>query len=108
MPPTSEVTVLVPAIDLGAARNADNQRSAHQAISEALDVLRTAVNRVLLRQMRPTPASTSGPLIAVTVDPAAPVDGEIWFFLDGGTPESLSLRIRRAGVTYDVPLFTFP
>lgn len=44
----------------------------------------------------------------LSADPTSPADGTAWFFLDGATPESLSLRVRRGGVTYDIPLFTFP
>ncbi len=44
----------------------------------------------------------------LTVDPVAPADDKAWFFRDGGTPETLSVRVRRAGVTYDFPVGTFP
>lgn len=46
--------------------------------------------------------------LMLTSDPASPANDTWWFFRDGGTPENLSLRVRRSGVTYDVPLFTFP
>ncbi len=41
-----------------------------------------------------------------TADPATPVNGTLWFFDDGGTPSNLSVRVRKAGVTYEIPLGT--
>jgi hypothetical protein len=39
-------------------------------------------------------------------DPASPVNGTVWFFDDGGSPASLSIRWRKGGVTYDFPIGT--
>jgi hypothetical protein len=42
----------------------------------------------------------------LTSDPASPIDGTVWFFDDGGSPASLSIRWRKAGVTYEFPIGT--
>ena len=45
-------------------------------------------------------------LAVVTADPASPVDGTAWLFDDAGSPSNISLRIRKGGVTYDLPIGT--
>lgn len=47
----------------------------------------------------------------ITIPTGAPtltVNGTGEFWLDGLTPETLYLRVRRGGVDTDVPIFTFP
>lgn len=43
---------------------------------------------------------------ALTADPSPLVDGMVWYFDDGGSPASLVLRWRKAGVTYEFPIGT--
>lgn len=43
-----------------------------------------------------------------SADPSSPVNGTFWFVLTGTSPNrTLSLRIRDAGVTQDIPLAAF-
>jgi hypothetical protein len=52
-------------------------------------------------------SAPSSVMPVLTADPAAPANDTAWLFRDGGAPENLSLRVRRAGVTVDFPLGTF-
>ncbi len=47
-------------------------------------------------------------LPVLTRDPASPANDTAWLLRDSSSPENLSLRVRRRGLTHDVPLFTFP
>lgn len=48
------------------------------------------------------------PITAVDTPPASPVDGQIWFSVDGTSPSrTLSINLRDDGNTITVPLFTF-
>lgn len=51
----------------------------------------------------------SGSIQILTVDPTDPADDTAWAYRDGGSPvETFVWRVRRNGVTYDVPWFTLP
>jgi hypothetical protein len=41
---------------------------------------------------------------AVTSNPTSPVNGDVWFFDDGGTPATLSIRWKKGGTIYEAPL----
>jgi hypothetical protein len=47
-----------------------------------------------------------GSLFVLATDPTSPVDGQAWLLTDGGSPETILLRIRRGGLTYTLPLGT--
>ena len=66
-----EVTTLVPAINIGAIADADNQDSAHDAIADAVDVLRTSLNRALLALARVRTSSSGAGITELTGDGTA-------------------------------------
>src|SRR5262245_59778873 len=47
---------------------------------------------------------TPGTVTVRTADPASPVNGQGWFFDDGGTPATVSFRYRKGGVTKEIVL----
>ena len=47
-----------------------------------------------------------GTLIVLTADPSAPANGEAWLFDDGGSPDTISLKYRKGGVTHAITLGT--
>lgn len=51
-------------------------------------------------------SSNTGVLQILTANPSTLVDETGWLFDDGGTPSSISLRVRKGGVTYDLPIGT--
>lgn len=44
--------------------------------------------------------------LVLASDPSSPVDSQWWFLTDGGSPETITLRVRRGSTTYSLPIGT--
>lgn len=88
-------------------RTAQSLVQLQSQVNQAVVNVTTIQAEIVSIDARVTVLEAGLPMEVRTTDPGSPADDTAWWFRDGGAPESLSLRVRRDGVTEDIPIWTF-